>query len=581
MVREFEGREYLVAIRRQKGKPAAEVLAEMLPRLIGSLRFTLAMRWERTGAVFSRPIRWLVALLDDQVVDFTFAGVRSGRTSRGLRSLGSPTLVISRAEDYLATMATHDVIVDAQERRELVRRQVEALAKEAGGEVASDSALLDEVTNLVEYPTAILGRFDPAYLTLPKEVLIAVMEKHQRYFPVFSNGVLLSCFIAVANGKWQEVDGIRHVNEEVLRARYADAAFFYQADIRKPLADYLPRLGTLTFQERLGSMKDKAERLARLVPLLAGMLGVPAAEERMAMRAAQLAKADLTTQMVVEHTSLQGVMGREYALKSGEVVAVAQAIHEHYLPRYAGDELPASLPGILVGLADRLDSLVGLFAVGLAPTGSADRYGLRRAALGLVQILVGRGISLDLPQAARAAAMLMPVTVSEAQLREVSDFIGQRLRAWWLDSGYRYDLVDAALSARGNNPYRAYQTLTALTEWVKCEEFSRILTTYSRPSRITKELPELLPLNPALLAEPAAARLYAAYLEAEKRMESVQDVDGLFAVLAPLAKPIAAFFYDIFVMVEDKTLREARLALLQRIAGLAEGIVDLTKVQGY
>jgi len=391
----------------------------------------------------------------------------------------------------------------------------------------------------------------------------------------------LSCFIAVANGKWQEVDGIRHVNEEVLRARYADAAFFYQADIRKPLADYLPRLGTLTFQERLGSMKDKAERLARLVPLLAGMLGVPAAEERMAMRAAQLAKADLTTQMVVEHTSLQGVMGREYALKSGEVVAVAQAIHEHYLPRYAGDELPASLPGILVGLADRLDSLVGLFAVGLAPTGSADRYGLRRAALGLVQILVGRGISLDLPQAARAAAMLMPVTVSEAQLREVSDFIGQRLRAWWLDSGYRYDLVDAALSARGNNPYRAYQTLTALTEWVKCEEFSRILTTYSRPSRITKELPELLPLNRALLAEPAAARLYEAYQEAEKRMESVQDVDGLFAVLAPLAKPIAAFFYDIFVMVEDKTLREARLALLQRIAGLAEGIVDLTKVQGY
>jgi len=311
------------------------------------------------------------------------------------------------------------------------------------------------------------------------------------------------------------------------------------------------------------------------------MLGVPAEGERVAMRAAQLAKADLTTQMVVEHTSLQGVMGREYALKSGEEPAVAQAIYEHYLPRFAGDELPASLPGILIGLADRLDSLVGLFAVGLAPTGSADRYGLRRVALGLVQILVGREINLDLTQAAQTVATLLPVKISEAQTREVLDFIGQRLRAWWLDSGFRYDLVDAALSTRGNNPHLAHQTLTALTEWVKREEFAEILTAYSRPSRIVKDQAQLLPLNPALLTEPAAARLYKAYLEAEKQMEGVQDVDGLFAVLAPLAEPIATFFYDIFVMVEDKTIREARLALLQRIAALPKGIVDLTKVQGY
>lgn len=580
-VRAFEGREYLVAVRLQEGKSTPEVLAELLPRLLAELKFALSMRWNQTQVYFSRPIRWLVALLGDDVVDFVFAGVRSGRVSRGLRAVGSPEIVIERAEAYFETLARHDVIVDQDIRREMVRQQVNALAERAGGQVSDDPDLLDEVTNLVEYPTAIFGQFDPAFLSLPKEVLIAVMKKHQRYFPVMRDGQLLPCFIAVANGRRDEVDLIRHGNEEVLRARYADAAFFYQADTRVPLADFVSRLDTLIFQADLGSMLDKVNRLVEIVSALSRMLRVSPKDEALAIHATPLAKADLVTQMVVENTSLQGVMGRYYALQSGEDPVVAEAIYEHYLPRFAGDELPQSVPGILIALADRLDSLVGLFAVGLAPTSTTDRYGLRRTALGLAQILVGRQLDLSLAEAVRVAARLAPVEVSEVQLDEVADFIVQRLRVWWLDSGFRYDLVDAALSARGDNPHRAYQTLTALAAWVEREDFSRILTAYSRPSRIVRDQAEVLPLDPSRFTMTAERRLYEAYRRAEQAMASVDGVDGLFAVLAELAGPIDAFFADVFVMVEDKAIRDNRLALLQRIAALPQGIVDLTRVQGY
>ena len=580
-VRPFEGREYVVALRAQVGQPAAVVLAELLPRLVGALKFALAMRWNQTQAVFSRPLRWLVALLGSESITFEYAGVSAGRQSRGLRSEGSPALTIARAQDYAGVMAANNVIVDVTERRELVRRQAEALAQELGMDVVADLALLDEVANLIEYPTAVLGHFDPAYLALPKEVLIAVMQKHQRYFPVLRDGKLLPCFITIANGKRTELDAIRQGNEGVLRARYADAAFFYKADMSKPLADFIPRLGTLTFQEKLGSMKDKADRVVKLVSTLGQMLSVSAEQEKVALRAAQLAKADLVTQMVVEHTSLQGIMGRDYALKSGEEPAVAQAIYEHYLPRAAGDDLPASLPGLLVGLADRLDSLVGLFAVGLAPSGSADRYGLRRSALGLVQMLIGRELDLSLWQMAQAAGQVAPVKVTDAQLREVVEFVGQRLRGWLLDSGFRYDLVDAVLSVRGDNPYRAYQSLTALNEWVKRAEFAKILTAYSRPSRIVKDQTVALPLDAALYQEPATRRLYEAYLQAEQERASVQSVDGLLTILGKLVEPIVGFFADVFVMAEDMAVRQSRLALLQRIAALPKGIVDLTKVQGY
>ncbi|MFQ5813110.1 MAG: glycine--tRNA ligase subunit beta, partial [Anaerolineae bacterium] len=355
--RELDGGQYVVAIRVEKGLPAAEVLATLLPDLIARLRFSLSMRWNATNVAFSRPVRWIVALLGDSVIPFEYAGVNSGRTSRGLRPLRSPEIVIQRAEDFFDLMEANSIVVDVEKRRQMIRQQADKLAAEVGGRIPDDPGLLDEVTNLVEYPTALLGAFEPDYLELPKQVLVTVMKKHQRYFSVVKDGALLPYFIAVRNGDSEHLDIVQHGNEEVLRARFADADFFYQADTKKPLEGFLPRLDTLTFQEQLGSVLDKTKRLGQLAPRLSAVLGLSEAEAMTARRAAHLCKADLATQMVVELTSLQGAVGREYALRSGEDPAVAQAIFEHYLPRFAGDRLPETLPGIVVGLADRLDSL--------------------------------------------------------------------------------------------------------------------------------------------------------------------------------------------------------------------------------
>jgi len=580
-VQEIEGKKYVAAVRLERGRPAAVVLAEVLPGLIAQLKFAKGMRWNASNVAFSRPIRWIVALLGDQVIPFEYAGVQSGRTTRGLRPSGSPDIELAKADGYLEAMAAHSIVVDGEERQKRVAAGAAELAASVGGHIPDDPDLLREVTNLVEWPTPLLGHFEERYLQLPQEALVAVMRKHQRYFPVMSDGKLLPYFVAVANGPFERLDLVRHGNEEVLRARYADAAFFYAADTRHKLEEFLPRLNTLTFQTKLGSVLDKAMRLEKLAPRLADLVGASEADRNAAERAARLCKADLATQMVVELTSLQGIMGAKYALLSGETPAVAQAIEEHYLPRGAGDALPQTMPGLLVGLADRLDSLVGLFAVGLSPTGSADPYGLRRAALGLVQLLAEKGISLSLSQAFRAAAGLLPVDVPAEGLAAVQDFTVQRLRGWLLDAGYRFDLVDAVLAERADNPHQALATVRSLSEWAQRPEFARLLTTFSRPSRITREYPSEFPLFAERLSEPAERDLNAAMLQAQEARAAVGDVDGLMAVLHPLAGPVDRFFEQVFVMVEDQAVRENRLALLQRIAALSKGIVDLTQVLGY
>jgi glycyl-tRNA synthetase len=579
--REYEGKNYVVAVKLVQGRPAAEVLAELLLKLVGSLKFGKVMHWNESGATFSRAIRWIVALLGDQVVPLTYAGVVSGRITRGLRPLDSPEIEIPTAASYLSIMEANSIVVDPEKRQQHIQTQVAELATSVGGYTPDDPVLLREVTHLVEWPTPMLGHFAAEYLQLPQEVLIAVMKKHQRYFPVMKDGQLLPYFVTVANGPYEKQDAMRHGYEEVLRARYADAAFFYRADTSKKLEDFVPRLNTLAFQHKLGSVLDKVSRVEKLVPRLGKMTAAPDSEQQVAVRAAHLSKADLATQMVVELTSLQGIMGAKYATLSGETPAVAQAIYEHYLPRGAGDALPQSLAGTLVGLADRLDSLVGLFAVGLSPTGSADPYGLRRAALGLVQILAEKGISLSLREAFRAAAALLPVNVAETELLAVHDFVAQRLRGWLLELGYRYDLVDATLAERADNPSAALATVRTLSEWASRPEFATLLTAYSRPSRITREYASEFPLRPEALAEEAEQGLYQAMLVAQQGRAGVQDVDGLMAILRPLAQPIDKFFEQVFVMVEDRAVRENRLALLQRIAALPKGIVDLTKVLGY
>jgi len=588
---EIEGGEYVVAVRREEGQPAAEVLITLLPELIAGLRFGKSMRWNASGVAFSRPVRWLVALLGDGVIPFEYAGVASGRTSRGVRPQGSPEFEIARADNYLALLSQHHVVADPAERRAAIGEQAQALAQSVGGHIPDDPALLNEVANLVEQPTPLLGRFEEEYLKLPADVLVAVMKKHQRYFPVVDKeGNLLPYFVVVRNGGSEHVDVVRHGNEEVIRARFADADYFYREDAKKSLQEFLPRLGTLTFQEQLGSMLDKTHRLEQLVPQLAEMVGLSAQETETAQRAAHLCKADLATKMVVEMTSLQGVMGREYALKSGESSAVAEAIFEHYLPRFAGDASPQGRAGLVAGMANRLDSLAGLFAVGLAPTGSSDPYHLRRDALGLVQNLLAHQLPFSVREGLAAAARLLPVEVSEETLAAALDFVVERLRAALRGTtasgglGFRFDVVDSVLAARGDDPFRAHQAVEELSRWITRADWPRILDNYARCVRITRDLPQRLPLAPARFAQPAEEELYAAYQEARAQVTPESTVDEFLTAFLPLVDVIDGYFAresGVLVMAEERALRENRLAQLQHIAALAEGIVDLSRLEGF
>ena len=574
---------YVVATKSEEGRPAIEVLAKALPTLIAGLRFPRTIRWNETSVTFPRPLRWLVGLLGDQVIHFEYANIASGRVTRGLRPYGSPRIDLARAGDYLAAMAETHVVVDMAERRELVRAQAEALAASVGGRIPEDAALLDEVTNLVEHPTALVGRFEPEYLVLPQEVLVTVMKKHQRYFPVVDagSGDLMAYFVAVRNGDDQHLDLVREGNEDVLRARFADAKFFFENDTSQPLESFLPRLDTLTFHEQLGSMLDKSKRLEKLVLATGGALGLDGAEQAAASRAAHLCKADLATQLVIELTSLQGFMGREYARRSGEDDAVAAAILEHYLPRSAGDILPETNPGLALGLADRLDSLVGLFAVGLAPTGSADPYQLRRGALGLVQILIAQEIALPLRPLLAEAAALMPVQVSEQALDAVATFVAERLRGWLRDKGFRYDVVDAVLSERGDDPYSAYRATAQLAAWVERDDWMDLLNAYGRCIRIVRDQETRFEFKPGLDPEPASAALRDAYEGARTQITPESDVDRLLTALHPMIPAISGFFDNVLVMHEDQALQESRLGLLQDIWELSRGIVDVTRLEGF
>ena len=580
-----DAKSYVVATRTEEGRPAAKVLVEELPKLIAGLHFPRTMRWNATNVGFPRPLRWLVGLLGDRVIPLEYAGAVGGRTTRGLRPLGSPQIQLACADDYLPMMAQNQIAVDVAERRKQIRTQAGTLAATVGGRIPDDADLLDEVTNLVEHPTALLGRFEPEYLALPQDVLVTVMKKHQRYFPVVhaQSGELLPYFVAIRNGDDYNLDVVRGGKEDVLRARFADAKFFYGNDTRKPLDNFLPRLDTLTFQEQLGSMLDKSKRLEKLGSVVGQALGLDEIEQMTVRRAAHLCKADLASQLVIELTSLQGLMGREYARLSGDEEAVATAIFEHYLPRFARDALPETRPGLALGLANRLDSLVGLFAVGLAPTGSADPYHLRRDALGVVQNLIAHEIPLSLQPLLTEAAALMPVPVAEQVLASVSRFITERLRGWLRDKGFRYDVVDAVLAEQGNDPYGAYRTAAQLTVWVERDDWMDLLNAYGRCIRIVRDQTERFQFRPDVDPEPATAALWKAYQTARAQVTTPlgSDVDRLLTVLRPMIPAINRFFDDVLVMHEDRVLRENRLGLLQDIWDLSRGIVDVTRLEGF
>jgi glycyl-tRNA synthetase len=587
-IREMDGGAYVVAVVREQGLPAGQVLSESLADLVARLSFERSMRWNVSGVSFSRPIRWFVALLGSAVVPFRYAGLDSGRVTRGLRMFGSPEVEIAEAASYWDTMDDQQILVDVRARRARVEEQAITLATEVDGVIPDDPALLDEVTNLIELPTVLRGDFDPEYLDLPAPILISVMKKHQRYFPVVGArgskraGELLPHFVAVRNGTGENLPLVRAGNEDVIRARFADAQFFYEHDSRKHLADFLPRLGTLTFQEDLGSMLDKVKRLERLAPRLGEMLGLTPAQLMTVQRAANLCKADLATQMVVEMTSLQGVMGRLYALHSGEPEGVADAIYEHLLPRSASDDLPRTMPGIALALADRLDSLVGLFAVGLKPSGTRDPFALRRVGLGLVQVLLGNELRFDLREGIARASKRLPVPADAPVRAEALDYIVQRLRGVLLEEDLRYDVVDAVLAERGYDPFWAAQTARALDEWVARPDWDELLNAYARCVRIVRDQPERYEVDPDRFVEPASTVLYRAVQDARASIpdEDAHVNDVLEAILG-IVPEINAFFDAVLVMDPDPEIRQNRLGLVQRVAALTDGVADLSELEGF
>ncbi|MFH2102397.1 MAG: glycine--tRNA ligase subunit beta [Chloroflexota bacterium] len=580
-VRELDGGKYAVALVKEKGRPTPEVLAGALPGLVAGIKFDKSMRWRADDPVtFSRPIRWLVALLGEHVIPFEYAGLRAGNSSRGLRPYDSPEIPIPSAGEYLDTLSAAGIVLAVEERRALIEKQVRAAAGAVRGEALITAELLAEVANLVEKPTAVLGDFDPEFLSLPGDVLISVMKKHQRYFPVQGaakrddNPPLLPHFIAIRNGDSEHIDTVRQGNEHVLNARFADANFFVRADLKLTLEDYRARLATLIFQTSLGSMLDKAERIEKLAEALIPMLGLDKAEALSARRAARLCKADLTTQMVTEMTSLQGVIGREYALRSGEDPGAAAAIGEQYQP------VPTTKAGLVVALADRIDSLVGLFAAGLAPTGAKDPFALRRAAIGVVQPLMEHQLDFDLRAALAQAAAYQPIEASAEIQGQVLDFISGRLSVM-LKEAHAYDAVEAVLAQQADNPAGAARAVSQLQAWVARPDWNTILPGYARCVRITRDQAETFPVSSQGLVEPAEKALHAALLEAESRKRLPGSVDDLLEAFLPMLAEVNMFFDEVLVMAEDRSLRENRLGLLQRIAALADGVADFSRLEGF
>jgi glycyl-tRNA synthetase len=545
------------------------------------------MRWNDPALAFSRPIRWLMALHGQGWILFSYAGLQSRPFTRGLRFIGrGEEIAVESPAAYFKLLEDQGIILDQKLRGERISRELDHLSARVGGEVTPDPTLLTEVTHLVEAPTALLGEFDKAFLDLPREVLVSVMKKHQRYFPVEKAGRLLPHFITIANKPsgekdYPELPLIIQGNADVILARFADAKYFVKADREKKLAAYLPALELLTFQVDLGSMGDKTKRIRTLVEAIAVRLDLTEEELDITRRAAELCKADLASQMVVEMTSLQGVMGYYYALNSGEKEEVALAIREHYAPASAGDPGPGSKPGLVVGLADRLDSLAGLFAAGLAPTGSKDPFAQRRAALGLVSNLIDWNISLDLAEALDFAIAELPIQMDLNAREACLSFISDRLHNYLRDEGFPYDLVDAVVSAQRSDPAGAYRAVGVLSQRVKKVDWELTLDSFARCVRITRDLESTFPLKTALLKEKAEKELYKALQKAAAEDRETGDLEAFFKAFEPLIPFITAFFDNVLVMDDDQALRENRLGLLQAVTRLAEGTLDLTRLEGF
>ena len=587
--------EYIAALVEENGRPARALLPEILSIAVHGIGFRKSMRWSDVEQTFARPVHWIVALLGEEVLPLVFGDVRSGRQTRGHRFLAPEPIELRAAGEYETALERAHVIADVGRRRSIVEERVSAAAARfPGAQVISDPDLLDQVTNLVEEPHPVLGRFEERHLDLPREVLVQEMKSHQRYFSLTdASGKLLPLFVAVSNTSVRDERASQLGYERVLRARLADGRFFFDEDRKIALGDRVEKLRRVVWQGSLGSYADKVDRIRALALRLCEMTSKASSVSlrQTIDRAATLSKADLVTGMVGEFPELQGVMGREYALASGEPPEVAQAIFEHYLPRGAGDALPSGDAGALIGIADRLDTLMGIFAIGKIPTGGADPYGLRRACLGVINIILAKGYRFSLSAAVCEALQLLQPRLAEHKRKpadraaedQVLEFFRGRLKALWSET-YRPDAVEAVLSAGFDDLVAAHRRVQALSELVLRPDFLPLAVTFKRVANIVEKQGRDLAasLDRNLLSEEAERALHRRTMEAAEAVHRELASDDYAAALRQIAglKPaVDAFFDKVMVMTDEKALRANRVSLLREVRALFNEVADFSKVQ--
>ena len=583
--RDENGTEYVWAVKRTPAQATADLLPAILTGLITAIPWPKTQRWGSRHEQFSRPVRWLLALLDDEVVPVEFAGLASGRITRGHRFLAPGPHEVANAADLIGILRGAKVVPSEEEREASIRAQVAEIEKKTGLVAELPAKTMEEVVNLTEFPTVMVGAFDELFLAVPKEITVDAMLMHQRYFPLFNaDGALSNKFLITSNGDPAFEANIVDGNQRVVAARLYDAKFFYDEDLRRPLEDYVERLDTVVFQEQLGTVRAKTARVEKLAEHLSADAALSAQDAADAARAAHLCKADLVTGAVVEFTSVQGIMGSYYAAAAGETDQVAHAIADHYRPRFAGDELPASTVGKVVAMADKLDTICGLFAVDQGPTGSSDPFALRRAALGIIAILED-GLPVSLMGAIDRALDSYEaegLSFDRAAVRAaVIEFFVTRTRVMLRDSGCESDAIDAVLAAGVAEPAEILRRVRSLEDARNNapDTFNDLATAYARANNL-RDASLGTEVDEGLINEVEHA-LFCAVVQAEGRVARALEADDYQAALSELAglrKPVDMFFERIMVMDEDQKLRENRLRLLNRFVGVFQGVADFGKM---
>ncbi len=575
---------YVVARKKIPGLPTEELLPGLMPQLIRKLSFPRPMYWQNKDVRFARPIRWLLALYNDRPVQFKFASLEAGDKTYGHRFLAPGPFAINSVEEYFDCLEKSHVVLDHNRRRDLILEQLREKAEEKGGVALVDDDLLEEVTFLVEYPVAVDGTFDEAYLDLPQEVPITTMQYHQRYFPIVDkeSGRLLPSFVGISNNRFHP--NIRKGYSKVLQARLADGRFFFNEDRKEPLDNYVEQLKSVVFLESLGTLDQKRARLVELTGKLGRELNLVEDQVDKTQRIAHLCKADLVTGMVKEFTELQGVMGREYARLSGEQEEVAVGIYEHYLPRYPGDRLPSTQEAALVSLADRIDTLAGCFAIGIQPTGSQDPYGLRRQAQGTISILLNLEINISLQtyikRALEVLAGELDLESEQHQKVEASlhDFLLQRIRFAFQERGIAFEVIEAVLGVPFRTATELYSRAVLLQEQRQSPLLNDVIAAYNRVANLAQNAQGTEP-EQSIFEEPAEKELFLKWREAVEDFEGTDKPLEKLEILRPLKKPIDNFFDQVMVMVEDEKIRSNRLNLLAGVTALFNRMADFSKMQ--